>query len=187
MLLSILIYFLYCGTKNCTQHSRWGHNSTKCGRKITSFDWLALLCLVHLLNHVKPTVNQHPQVTFFTELEIIVLAKYMPKKWFRILNGQVSVGKVNGLQVLSEIWESLLKYPVWGRCMQILDLGERIVASIARTGNLKAVLEEIVSWEDHRKGPVCTGEVGSVKVEMVWGFCLSSLVWGRNSRRTEEF
>lgn len=29
--------------------------------------------------------------------------------------------------------------------MQILDLEERIVASIARTGNLKAVLEEIVS------------------------------------------
>lgn len=41
---SSILIFLYCGDQNCTQYSRWGHTNTKW---ITSFYWLAMLCLMH--------------------------------------------------------------------------------------------------------------------------------------------
>ena len=40
--------FLHCGAQNCTQYSRWGRTNTKYSGIITSFDWLVILCLMHL-------------------------------------------------------------------------------------------------------------------------------------------
>ena len=41
-----LTSFSYCGAQNCTQCSKWGHTSAQCSRRITSFDEMAMLCLM---------------------------------------------------------------------------------------------------------------------------------------------
>lgn len=45
---SIFISFLYCGAQNFTQYSRWGSTNDEYSETITSFSWLAILCLMHL-------------------------------------------------------------------------------------------------------------------------------------------
>lgn len=42
-----LTSFFYCASENCTQYSRWGWISAKYKERITSFNWLAMLSLMH--------------------------------------------------------------------------------------------------------------------------------------------
>lgn len=73
MLSSTLISFLHCGSPNCVQYSRWGHNNTKYSARIIFFNLLAVFnkiqdvfCLLGwlgtLLAHVEPAVN--PQISY---------------------------------------------------------------------------------------------------------------------------
>lgn len=47
MLSSILVSFLYCGDRDSIHYSRWDCTNPKYGGRITSFDWLAILRLMH--------------------------------------------------------------------------------------------------------------------------------------------
>lgn len=89
MLSSILVSFLYCGDRDSIHYSRWDCTNPKYGGRSTSFDWLAILCLMHPVwglpswlpgipwADVEPVVDWNPQILFWSPTTYLPVRTYV--------------------------------------------------------------------------------------------------------------